>query len=240
MADDQIFVRSVTGVDLTITLAGPGSRSYAFVIDWHIRLLLSLAWLLLTTAVAGLGVRVGSHDALLTALPASIIYFLYHPILEITMRGRTPGKRMAGVRLLDRNGGAPSTMALFIRNMFRLVDSLPLAYVIGLISCFVTAHRVRIGDMAAGTLLVLDQSESEKTLVRMEALAGQSSLPLESLELVDQVLERWDSLEPEHRRHIAASLLARVTDSSAVNLNEDQMRARLQALLRGADPTPHV
>jgi uncharacterized RDD family membrane protein YckC len=240
MADDQIFVRSVTGVDLTITLAGPGSRSYAFVIDWHIRLLLSLAWLLLTTAVAGLGVRVGSHDALLTALPASIIYFLYHPILEITMRGRTPGKRMAGVRLLDRNGGAPSTMALFIRNMFRLVDSLPLAYVIGLISCFVTAHRVRIGDMAAGTLLVLDQSESEKTLVRMEALAGQSSLPLESLELVDQVLERWDSLEPEHRRHIGASLLARVTDSSAVNLNEDQMRARLQALLRGADPTPHV
>ena len=50
MTDDQISVESVTGVDLTLKIAGPGTRSYAFVIDWHIRLLLSGAWLLVATA----------------------------------------------------------------------------------------------------------------------------------------------------------------------------------------------
>jgi len=45
MADDQLTVQSATGVDLTLSIAGPGHRSYAFVIDWHIRLLLAGAWL---------------------------------------------------------------------------------------------------------------------------------------------------------------------------------------------------
>ena len=44
MADDRVFVHSATGVDLTLNIAGPGSRGYAFVIDWHIRLLLGGAW----------------------------------------------------------------------------------------------------------------------------------------------------------------------------------------------------
>jgi hypothetical protein len=46
MTDDQLTVQTVTGVDLTLSIAGPGTRSYAFVIDWHIRLLLAGAWLL--------------------------------------------------------------------------------------------------------------------------------------------------------------------------------------------------
>ena len=50
MSDEQLSVQSVTGVDLTLKLAGPGTRSYAFVIDWHIRLLLACAWLLAAAA----------------------------------------------------------------------------------------------------------------------------------------------------------------------------------------------
>jgi hypothetical protein len=132
---------------------------------------------------------------------------------------------------------------LLIRNLFRLVDGLPFAYVIGLISCFVTAHHVRIGDMAAGTLLVVDRSESEKTLIRMEAAAGKTSLPLDALELVDQVLERWDSLEPANRMRIAASLLARIRPelgADSAGLNEDQMRSMLQSFLNGTESVPGV
>jgi uncharacterized RDD family membrane protein YckC len=238
MADDQISVRSITGVDITMTIAGPGSRSYAFVIDWHIRLLLALAWLLLGTVVVKLGDISKLYESLFSALPSILIYFLYHPILEITMRGRTPGKRMAGVRILDRNGGVPTGMALLIRNLFRLIDSLPLAYVIGLISCFVTANRVRIGDMAAGTLLVVDQSESEKTLIRMEAAAGKTSLRLDALELVDQMLERWDALEPANRSRIATSLLERIQPefgADAASMTEDQLKSKLQSFLNGTD-----
>ena len=234
MAEDQLAVRSVTGVDMTLTLAGPGSRSYAFVIDWHIRLLLAVAWLLLTVGLGHMKTRMGTHEALFTSLPASIIYFLYHPILEVALRGRTPGKRMARVRITNRQGGSPSTLALLIRNVFRVVDSLPIAYVIGLITCIATRHHVRIGDMAAGTLLVVDRTEDEQALTRLEPLAGASQLPLETLELVDQILERWDSLEPKYRARIAWSLLARVApigDESQPQ-SEQQLHARLKALVK--------
>src|SRR3984957_16142062 len=97
------------------------------------------------------------------------------------MQGRTPGKRMAGVRVLSRDGGPPSTVALLLRNLFRLIDSLPATYLLGLMTCFLTANRVRIGDMAAGTLLVLDNAAAEQSLLRMERLAAGARLSAATL-----------------------------------------------------------
>jgi uncharacterized RDD family membrane protein YckC len=240
-SDDQITVHSVTGVDLTLSIAGPGTRSYAFVIDWHIRLLLAGAWLLVAMFALQMTLNVRSHDALFSVLPAAIIYFLYHPILELAMRGRTPGKRMAGVRILNRNGGSPSMTALSIRNIFRLIDCLPVLYVVGLVACFFTANRVRIGDMAAGTLLVLDDAAAEKSLVRIETLAVGSRLPLDALELVDQILERWESLDKNSRARIARSLLGRINATNQpaelAVLNDIELHARLRALLSDRDET---
>jgi uncharacterized RDD family membrane protein YckC len=237
--DDQVSVQSATGVDLTLRIAGPGSRSYAFLIDWHIRLLLGGAWLLLADFVLKLDLTPRSQDALLSLLPAAIIYFLYHPILEVAMRGRTPGKRMAGLVLVSRGGGTPGTAALLIRNIFRLVDALPAFYAVGLIACFVTANRVRIGDMAAGTLLVIDNTAAGKSLSRLETIAAGSPLPLDALELVDQVLERWPTLESRARLQIACSLLARIeprSDPAHLSaLNDVELHARLAASLGRRD-----
>jgi uncharacterized RDD family membrane protein YckC len=242
MIDDQLTVHSVTGVDLTLAIAGPGTRSYAFVIDWHIRLLLACAWLLIAHYVFKLSLNIKKPDALLSILPASILYFLYHPVVEVAMQGRTPGKRMAGVRILGRDGGPPSMAALLLRNIFRLIDSLPATYLVGLMSCFLTANRVRIGDLAAGTLLVLDNAAAERSLLRMEKIAAHSKLSLEALELVDQILERWDSLDAVNRVQIARSLLARLNpqeDFGALALASDvNLRAMLQAYLGAAAATP--
>lgn len=244
MPDEQLTVQSVTGVDLTLAIAGPGTRSYAFVIDWHIRLLLAGAWLLVATVALNATITLRSHDALLSVLPAAVIYFLYHPILEVMMRGRTPGKRMAGVRILSRDGGQPSTAALLLRNVFRLVDSLPATYLVGLTTCFLTPQRIRIGDMAAGTLLVVDNAAAEESLLRIERLAANSKLSLDALELVDQVLERWNALEPENRARIARSLLtrldAREDSARLVQMNEAQLRSMLQAHLESDRAAAHV
>ncbi len=241
MADERLTVRGATGVDLMLSIAGPGNRSYAFVIDWHIRLLLGCAWLLLSSVVLKLSLSVRSHEALLSLLPAAVIYFLYHPIVEVAMRGRTPGKRMAGLRIVDRDGGTPGTAALLISNLFRLIDSLPALYVVGLATCFFTAHRVRLGDMAAGTLLVLDDSAPGQSLVRLETLAAGSRLPLDALELVDQILDRWPSLDSPNRDQIARSLLARLEPggdaTSLSSLDDAELHARLRALLSGAPVT---
>jgi uncharacterized RDD family membrane protein YckC len=232
LVDEQLTVQSATGVDLTLTIAGPGTRSYAFVIDWHIRLLLAGAWLLVATLALKSTITLRSHDGLLSVLPAAIIYFLYHPIVEVVMHGRTPGKRMAGVRVLLRDGGQPGVAALLLRNVFRLVDSLPAAYLVGLITCFLTAQRIRIGDMAAGTVLVLDNAAAEKSLLRIEQLAANSGLSLDALELVDQVLERWDSLETGNRAQIARSLLARLSPGAESAELAQLDDARLHAMLR--------
>ncbi len=140
MSQEQLTIASVTGVDVAFEIAGPGSRSYAFVIDWHIRFLLALAWFIIVSLIAingALSLKIPANQmtfAFVILLPTLVLYFFYHPILEVATRGRTPGKRMAGVRIVTREGDVPTVGALLIRNLFRLVDTLPVFYIVGLIS----------------------------------------------------------------------------------------------------------
>jgi uncharacterized RDD family membrane protein YckC len=238
MAAEELTVRGLTGVDVTLAVAGPGTRSYAFVIDWHIRLLLSLAWVLI-----GLLVRLilphGSGPAILESLfllavvlPALAIYFLYHPVLELAMHGRTPGKRMAGIRIVTREGATPSAGALLLRNLFRIIDSLPFLYMVGLICCLFTAQRVRIGDLAAGTVLVLDDAAATKKLGRLGALLQHARLQPEAVTLVQDLLDRWPELEPGPRMTLARTVLERVDPGAETRgLDEHGLKSRLQSLL---------
>jgi len=155
----DLVVDSATGVEVHLRVAGPGARSFAYLIDWHIRVVLALAWFAIAAMTYNRGpsfIPREADAAWLAAVlgPAAAIYFLYHPLLEVAMRGSTPGKRMAGVRIAARDGGAPTVGALLARNVFRLIDSLPLAYGVGLLTVMFTRDHVRIGDLAAGTLLV--------------------------------------------------------------------------------------
>lgn len=237
---EQFTVQGMTGVDIALNIAGPGSRSYAFIIDWHIRVLVALAWMMAAMLIfnGGLSWRPDTGGSavwvgLLIGLPSSIIYFLYHPILELLMHGQTPGKRMAGVRVVNREGGVPSTGAILIRNMFRLIDSLPVFYLVGLFTTFVTEQRVRIGDLAAGTLLVMDESAASKSLERFRASDAQRLDP-NTLDLIEQILERWKSLDVEKRAAIARSLLQRIDANpprALFDMNDEELHARLMALV---------
>jgi uncharacterized RDD family membrane protein YckC len=218
MTVDTLVVTSPTGVDVELAIAGPGSRAYAFLIDWHIRLLVAIAWFaagvigLREIHVAG---KTGTSFAVLVAMPALLIYFLYHPVLELVMRGRTPGKRMAGVRIVDRQGGTPSSLALLIRNAFRLIDCLPVFYGVGLCLTIFSTQRVRLGDMAAGTLLVHDGDQESKALSQLGALSLNPALDAATLALGNDLLLRWPELESVTRRHLARELLARIATTGA-------------------------
>ena len=244
---DRYVISSATGVDVVVTLAGTGSRSYAFVIDWHIRLLTALAWFLCTALlingrIALRGLAPSKTYVFVALLPAIAIYFLYHPILEIAMRGRTPGKRMAGVRLIARGGGAPSAGALLMRNVFRLVDSMPAFYVVGLIGTLISSQHLRIGDLAAGTLLIFDQDRNVKSLTQLGAFAAHSKLDAAALDLLNDVLARWNELDASNRRALATTLLLRL-DAQAkelplATLTEDAVKSRLLALLSSGAAKP--
>src|ERR1700744_1523882 len=98
MSAESFVVTSPTGVDVELAIAGPGSRAYAFLIDWHIRLLLAVTWYAVFTIASASFNWATSRPATaaIAILPATLIYLLYHPLVELVMRGRTPGKRMAG------------------------------------------------------------------------------------------------------------------------------------------------
>lgn len=242
MQPDRYTIASATGVDVTLDVAGIGGRSYAFIIDWHVRLVLALAWWTITTlALRGtLSFRIGTpHSglayALISVLPALVIYFLYHPILEIAMSGRTPGKRMAGVRVVTRLGGTPGFGALAIRNVFRLIDSMPGFYMLGLVTCLFTAERVRFGDLAAGTLLVFDQGAGTDAFLRVAAAVQSGGLDPAAGEVINELLGRWRELSESNRTALAISILQRYerADGSVdyAALDSTALRARLQGLL---------
>jgi uncharacterized RDD family membrane protein YckC len=234
--DELLHITGLTGIELNLAIAGPGSRSYAFITDWFIRLLLSLAWM--SGVWLLLNILGRPTPAPLIVWPALAIYLLYHPVLEIWMQGRTPGKRTAGVRLVTLRGGQPSVSAILIRNVFRLLDSAPAFYMIGLTCCMFTKDRVRVGDLAAGTVLVLDSTKAARVLELMPGLAAHAGLDPRLVELIQDLLDRWPSLSLESRQALARSLLARAVrslDRDALGaLGESELQQRLRTVLAGA------
>ena len=163
-AAPALVVPSATGVDAMVTLAGPGARSFAFLIDWLIRTGLAMVYVLVAALLifGKIQFEVDSDRETLWylagAMPATAIYFLYHLILEPLMSGRTPGKRLAGVRVLTPEGTVPTTGAMLTRNVFRIIDSMPLFYVVGLLFVFFSKRHLRLGDLAAGTVIAMDRA----------------------------------------------------------------------------------
>ena len=235
-AAHDLIVDSVTGVDVSLTIAGTGARALAFLIDLLIRGGLAAGWFVIATLLYN---REWSLVAppdpsvawfLAIVVPVASIYLLYHVVLEIVMRGRTPGKRMLGVRLVARNGSAPSVAASLVRNVFRLVDFFPLVYGVGLVTCMVTRDHVRVGDLAAGTLLVYENRAALATR-HFGLPARGSSLDGATAELIGELLDRWEVLEPSARRRIGRTLLARVTKAEVNNdIDEATLRGQLEGL----------
>lgn len=134
--------------------AGLGSRAFAFLIDWHIRFVAAAAWFAVALLL-GPALDAGIEEFWLTmVLPAALIYLLYHPVLEIATRGSSPGKRWVGLRIVAADGSPPGVGALLLRNVLRVVDSLPVFYGLGLAVMLCRRDQLRVGDLVAGTRVV--------------------------------------------------------------------------------------
>jgi uncharacterized RDD family membrane protein YckC len=240
-----LSIDSDTGVAVSLPVAGPGARAFAFLVDWHVRAILACAWFTIAALIFNGRLRLtppltnDAHWFGFVVTPALAIYFLYHWALEPLLRGRTPGKRMAGVRIVARDGSVPAAGALLTRNVFRLIDSLPVFYGVGLAMTIVTREHLRIGDMAAGTLLVYERADARPP----PTLTEQSALPrldAAAVEIIGELLERWTTLSVAARAQLATAALTRFaapawSDAAATPDDTDaSLRARLEKLLRAA------
>ena len=239
--DARLRVDSITGVPLELSIAGPGGRSFAFIIDFHIRVLAALLWyfggMLLLPSILDASSYNPAMLFWLMQLPAILIYLLYHPVLEIVMAGRTPGKRIAGIRIVTTDGSVPSAGALLLRNVFRYVDGLPGFYVVGLVTSILSARNQRVGDFAARTILIYDEAAKGDDVGDVSSAGAAKGISTAQAELIQDLIDRWPTLDFDDRLDLARRLLARLDpERSGVQIamlnNENALRT-LQGYLGG-------
>lgn len=163
MDPDQLNIETPELVSIEMPLAGIGSRFIALLVDYLIWFagLLVLA-LLYSLLLPGLGAF--SKISMQWAVAARIfIFFLlnwgYFTLFEAFWNGRTPGKRVVRIRVIQRSGRAIGLFEAMARNLVRYVDQFPFFYAVGVITMFATRQHQRLGDLAAGTLVVRDRAE---------------------------------------------------------------------------------
>ncbi|MCS6947073.1 MAG: RDD family protein [Steroidobacteraceae bacterium] len=238
MTAPALRVDSATGVEVALPIAGPGARAFAFSLDYLFSAALAVAWYGISAWVynritgAASGIRLPAEEVtlawlLLVALPASTLFFLYHFVFELWTRGSTPGKRIAGVRVATLSGATPGPGALLVRNLFRVIDSLPLVYLVGLLSTLLTARAVRIGDLAAGTVLLYQPRHV------LPAIAGAGPVA----ELATELAARWPHIDTRARVGLAQALLRRCGHAElAAHSDATRLRQAVERLAAGMDP----
>ncbi len=146
--EDRRTIATPEGVQLALPLAGIATRFMALMLDSLIGF--GVAFILLMAAA----VVASAAAAIIAASLLLVFYIGYHVLFEVAGGGRTVGKRAAGLRVV-MDGGAPVGLrASLIRNLMLLIEGLPLFYMPAIISALATRNNQRLGDIAAGTLVV--------------------------------------------------------------------------------------
>jgi uncharacterized RDD family membrane protein YckC len=148
--EDRIDIPTPEGLELHLTLAGFASRFIARGIDFSLQVILILLLLVLTIVVGGVA------TAIFIVASFAVLYF-YNVLFEVLAQGRTPGKRVTHLRVVLEQGTPVDLPASLVRNLLRLIDEL-LFGLPALISILLTRHNQRLGDLAAGTLVIRDAS----------------------------------------------------------------------------------
>ena len=255
MIDDSYDLRTPEQIDLQYDLAGLGSRFMALAIDMLIQGAVVAAFV----AVFGLGAAIfavsfrdlfGRDGFLVLSVGVAVAILLtflftwgYFLVFEVIWNGQTPGKRVAGIRVLTTRGEPVTLVHALVRNLLRLVDILPTSYMVGTICILVTRRGQRLGDLAAGTVVVRERhAELPRTLPPLDPalalpphLAGAFSS--DDVRLARDFLLRAPYLTRARRSElggqIAATLRARLQTSGQPvppDLSDDRLVSGVAAL----------
>jgi uncharacterized RDD family membrane protein YckC len=138
------------GIALSLRPAGVVSRSLAYLVDLGIRLVVYFVAIMVAAPMGGVGA------AFLTILYFALEWF-YPVVFELTTSGATPGKRAMGLHVVMDSGLPVTPAASIVRNLLRAADFLPMAYAFGMVAMLLRRDFKRLGDLAAGTLVVYNK-----------------------------------------------------------------------------------
>jgi uncharacterized RDD family membrane protein YckC len=236
-SSDLLSVETPESVAFAYELAGLGSRGIAFAIDSAV-----LAAIILAEAVVIGGVFFAVYyfvrgNLLMTAGPwvlagalvlVFVTYWGYFVFGEVARGGRTVGKRALGIRVVRDDGARVGLVDALIRNFLRLVDALPGSYAIGIVSVLLTRKRKRLGDILAGTVVVIDTGEP--VLLADGASAERDTLAID-------FLARRAAMTPEARYQVAVAILAAYGEQPGA-WDEPAITGRIADLSGWREPSP--
>ena len=147
-----------------------------------------------------------------------VLGWSYFILLEWLWNGQTIGKRAYGLRVINEDGSPAGFVAVFVRNLVRMVDFLPSFYGLGLLSIVFTARSQRLGDLAAGTFVVRAPKPqldwlSLRTVTRAGApvpAAGVRGLSGEAQRIVREFVAREGTLRARDRARLATEIASRI------------------------------
>jgi uncharacterized RDD family membrane protein YckC len=168
---DQLSIDTPELVSLEYPVAGIGSRAIACLLDYTLQgiagglIVMVLAFIAMlvpasTAPSAGSVAKSSPSDAWATAIAFLILFLFqwgYFTLFETFWNGRTPGKRLLRLRVMQANGRSIGFLDALTRNLLRVADGIPGFYLVGLIAVFATRQSQRLGDLVAGTIVVHEQ-----------------------------------------------------------------------------------
>lgn len=237
--DQQVEFETPENVSVTYQAAGLGSRFSAWILDFIILfVILFLLFFMVIILMAvdyqftrevekllgGTGGRDAGHLEMLVTGIGIFIFgfstFLYFGFSEFVMGGQTLGKRMLKLRVVKSNGFALDAGSILMRNIFRIIDNIPLLWIVP----FVSKKSQRLGDMVAGTILVSDQPaklgglrdilldrDPMEAVFRFDPGMLKQARP-QDVEAVERILERWHQLDAAKREPVLGKLLQTVAE----------------------------
>ena len=217
MLDTTRRVATPEGIELTLHLAGPVPRALAWAIDLAIRIAIVVAiWI----PAAQLG-RAGWGVVLLAMF---FVEWLLPAWFEAAWRGQTPGKRLMGIMVLNDDGTPVRWPAALTRNLLRAADFLPFLYGLGLIAMLMNRDFKRLGDLAAGTVVVyqLERRVAAKKIPEAPAVVPPIALQLPEQRALLELAERSATLTKERVEE-----LAELPTPLVANLDGSRAAARL-------------
>ena len=167
---DQLSIETPEQVELQFPVAGIGSRFVALLLDHLVQfgglLLIVLLVLLVLAATGERGELSGGGKWFLAAIGFALflLYWGYFALFEAFWHGQTPGKRVMKLRVIKDAGRQITLFESLTRNLLRTVDYLPSLYLTGVITMLCNKRNKRLGDLAAGTIVVHERTDAQPLL----------------------------------------------------------------------------
>ena len=199
MLDTSYRVEIPGGINLEAQVVGPIPRFFAFAIDLGIRGIIIFILSLLSIPFGSFGMGGGFFLIFLF-----VIEWLYPVLFEVFAHGQTPGKKMLKISVINDDLSPVTLGTSMVRNLMRTVDFLPLFYLAGLVTMLSNQRFQRLGDLAAGTL-VISVPESSKSAAVKEIVPLAPPVPLLRTEQssIIEFMQRTNQLSEPRQRELA-------------------------------------